>query len=65
MANRSQVTGCGAYLPLRVMSNVELARRVDTSDDWISKRTGIRQRHLAADGELTSDLGEKAARQRA
>ena len=49
MAVRSQVIGCGAYLPERVMSNSELAAQVDTSDAWISKRTGIRQRHLAAD----------------
>jgi len=63
MARRSQVTGCGAYLPQRVLSNDELARQVDTSDAWISKRTGIRQRHLAAEGECTSDLGEKAARE--
>ncbi|MDH3595762.1 MAG: ketoacyl-ACP synthase III [Rhodospirillales bacterium] len=58
---RSQVVGCGSYLPLRVMSNDELARTVDTSDEWIRKRTGIRERHLAADGEATSDLGLKAA----
>jgi len=61
MAIRSQVVGCGSYLPLRVMSNDELARTVDTSDEWIRKRTGIRERHLAADGEATSDLGLKAA----
>ena len=60
MAVRSQVVGCGAYLPSRVMTNNELASQVDTSDEWISKRTGIRQRHLAADGEVTSDLGLKA-----
>ncbi len=62
MAPRSQVVGCGAYLPLRVLSNQELARQVDTSDAWITKRTGIRQRHIAAEGEYTSDLGENAAR---
>jgi len=61
MVIRSQVFGCGSYLPLRVMSNEELARTVDTSDEWIRKRTGIRERHLAADGEATSDLGLKAA----
>ncbi len=61
MAIRSQVVGCGSYLPLRVMSNDELARTVDTSDEWIRKRTGIRERHLAADDEATSDLGLKAA----
>ncbi|MDH3473456.1 MAG: ketoacyl-ACP synthase III [Rhodospirillales bacterium] len=58
---RSQIAGCGSYLPDRVMSNEELARRVETSDEWISKRTGIRQRHLAAEGQVTSDLGFEAA----
>jgi 3-oxoacyl-[acyl-carrier-protein] synthase-3 len=48
-------------LPLKVMSNGELARQVETSDEWIRKRTGICQRHLAAEGEMTSDLGLKAA----
>ncbi len=62
MTIRSQVVGCGSYLPHKVMSNDELARTVDTSDEWIRKRTGIRERHLAADGETTSDLGLKAAR---
>ena len=61
MPLRSQVDGCGAYLPRKVVSNEELAARVDTSDAWIAKRTGIRQRHLAADGEVTSDLGFNAA----
>lgn len=57
----SQIIGSGSYLPERVVSNDELATRVDTSDEWISERTGIRQRHIAADGELTSDLAFKAA----
>jgi 3-oxoacyl-[acyl-carrier-protein] synthase-3 len=61
MAVRSQIVGCGSYLPLRVMQNEELAQQVDTSDQWIRKRTGIRQRHLATAGEMTSDLGLKAA----
>lgn len=56
------VTGCGAYLPERIVTNDELARRIDTSDEWISQRTGIRQRHIAADGELTSDLALAASR---
>ncbi len=60
-ALRSQIEGCGAYLPRQVVSNQELAKRVDTSDEWITKRTGIRQRHLVADGEVTSDLGFNAA----
>ena len=58
---RSVVQGCGAYLPDRVVSNDELAKKVDTSDEWIQQRTGIRQRHIAADGEFTSHLATKAA----
>jgi len=61
MARRTFVTGCGAYLPARVLTNDELAKSVDTSDEWIRQRTGIRQRHIAADGEVTSDLGLAAA----
>ncbi|GIK96637.1 MAG: 3-oxoacyl-[acyl-carrier-protein] synthase 3 [Alphaproteobacteria bacterium] len=61
MTIRSRVLGCGAYLPERVMTNAELAERVDTTDEWIRQRTGIAQRHIAADGELTSDLALKAA----
>jgi 3-oxoacyl-[acyl-carrier-protein] synthase-3 len=56
------VIGCGAYLPERIVTNDELARRIDTSDEWISQRTGIRQRHIAAEGELTSDLALAASR---
>lgn len=58
---RSVVLGCGAYLPERVLTNEELARTVDTSDEWIVQRTGIRERHIAADGEFTSHLATKAA----
>jgi len=58
---RSVVIGHGAYLPERVMTNAELAGMVDTSDEWIVQRTGIRQRHIAADGEFTSHLGLRAA----
>jgi 3-oxoacyl-[acyl-carrier-protein] synthase-3 len=61
MALYSKVTGCGAYLPSRVVSNAELAERVDTTDEWIRQRTGIFERRVAADGELTSDLGVHAA----
>jgi 3-oxoacyl-[acyl-carrier-protein] synthase III len=61
MSFRSRVIGCGAYLPERIVSNAELAERLDTSDDWIVQRTGIRQRHVAAPGELTSDLAVRAA----
>ena len=53
---RSRLVGCGAYLPDRVLSNDELSTRIDTSDEWIKTRTGIRQRHVAADDQLTSDL---------
>src|ERR1700690_3470048 len=62
MKLRAQVAGCGAYLPERVLTNDELARRLDTSDEWIRQRTGIGERRLAADGELTSDLAVVAAR---
>jgi 3-oxoacyl-[acyl-carrier-protein] synthase III len=63
MSFRSRVIGCGAYLPERIVTNAELARRLDTSDEWIVQRTGIRQRHVAAPGELTSDLAVHAAEQ--
>ncbi len=59
---RSVILGCGAHLPARALSNADLAQMVDTSDDWIVQRTGIRQRHVAAEGEVTSDLGLAAAR---
>src|SRR5882724_7571125 len=61
MQFRSQVIGCGGYLPERIVTNDELARRLDTSDEWIVQRTGIRQRHIAAEGELCSDLARRAA----
>jgi 3-oxoacyl-[acyl-carrier-protein] synthase-3 len=56
------VIGCGAFLPSKVLTNHDLARMVDTSDEWITERTGIKQRHIAADGEKTSDLGLAAAK---
>ena len=59
---RSVVTGCGSYLPERRVTNDDLSKMVDTTDEWIVERTGIRARHIAADGELTSDLALKAAR---
>jgi 3-oxoacyl-[acyl-carrier-protein] synthase III len=59
---RCVTVGCGSYLPARVLTNNDLARMVDTSDDWITQRTGIRERHVAADGEMTSDLALAAAR---
>ena len=58
---RSHVVGCGGYLPERVVTNDELAKTLDTTDAWIRQRTGICQRHIAAEGELTSDLAVKAA----
>ena len=59
----SRIVGTGGYLPSRVISNEELAQRVDTSDEWIRSRTGIRQRHIAADDEQTSDLARAASLQ--
>lgn len=61
MVIRSIVAGCGSYLPQRVVTNDELSKHVDTSDAWIVERTGIRQRHIAAEGEKTSDLAIAAA----
>ena len=59
---RSRIIGCGAYLPSTILTNHDLATRVDTSDEWIVQRSGIRQRHVAAEGELTSDLALAASR---
>jgi 3-oxoacyl-[acyl-carrier-protein] synthase III len=59
---RSVVLGCGSYLPSRILGNAELSRMVDTSDEWIAQRTGIRARHIAAEGETTSDMALAAAR---
>ena len=59
---RSVVLGCGSYLPAHILSNDELARSVETTDEWIVQRTGIRERHIAVAGELTSDLALNAAR---
>ena len=58
---RSQVIGCGSFLPERILTNAELAKKVDTSDDWIASRTGIRRRHIAVPGETTADLAVKSA----
>ncbi|MGO8954003.1 MAG: beta-ketoacyl-ACP synthase III [Rhodomicrobium sp.] len=58
---RSVVLGCGAYLPSKILTNADLARMVDTTDEWITERTGIKARHIAAEGENTSDLGVAAA----
>lgn len=59
---RSAVRGVGSALPARIMKNAEFETLVDTSDEWIVQRTGIRQRHIAADDETTASLGEAAAR---
>jgi 3-oxoacyl-[acyl-carrier-protein] synthase-3 len=59
--HRSVVLGCGSYLPARILTNAELAAQVDTSDEWIVQRTGIRERHIAGQGEFTSHLAIKAA----
>jgi 3-oxoacyl-[acyl-carrier-protein] synthase-3 len=56
------VLGCGSYLPERILTNAELATQIDTSDEWIVQRTGIRKRHVAAEGEFTSHLAINAAR---
>ncbi len=60
---RSVIRGIGAHLPARIMTNDDLSEFVETSNDWIVERTGIHQRHIAEDGETTSDLGVAAARQ--
>jgi 3-oxoacyl-[acyl-carrier-protein] synthase-3 len=61
MTRRSLILGSGSYLPERIVTNAELAKTVSTSDEWIVERSGIRQRHIAADGQFTSDLALKAA----
>jgi len=58
----SRIAGTGSCLPEQVLTNDDLAKRVDTSDEWIRSRTGIRERHIAAKGQTTGDLGEQAAR---
>jgi 3-oxoacyl-[acyl-carrier-protein] synthase-3 len=58
----SRIAGTGSYLPEKIVTNADLERLVDTSDEWIRSRTGIKQRHVAADGETTTDLAEHAAR---
>ena len=58
---RSILTGTGSWLPEKILTNDDLSKIVDTSDEWIRTRTGIRQRHIAAEGELTSDLATRAA----
>ena len=62
MARRSFIRGTGGYLPEKILTNDELSKMVDTTDEWIRERTGIKRRHVAADGELTSDIATAAAR---
>ena len=57
-----RIAGLGKYLPQRVLTNDDLARMVDTSDEWIRERSGIRERHLASDEETASSMGLEAAR---
>ncbi|MEM8825318.1 MAG: beta-ketoacyl-ACP synthase III [Pseudomonadota bacterium] len=61
-ARRARIVGTGSYLPANVVTNTELSSRVDTSDEWIVERTGIQRRHMAAEGEMTSDLATAAAK---
>jgi 3-oxoacyl-[acyl-carrier-protein] synthase-3 len=61
MTRRAAIIGTGSHLPRRCVTNAELAARVDTSDEWIVERTGIRQRHIAGDDETTSSLATEAA----
>jgi len=62
MKRHARVMGTGSYLPENIVTNEDLARRIDTTDDWIFSRSGIRQRHIAARDEFTCDLAEQAAR---
>ena len=58
---RALIAGTGSYLPKKILTNHDLERMVDTSDEWITKRTGIKERHIAASNEAASDLTIKAA----
>jgi 3-oxoacyl-[acyl-carrier-protein] synthase-3 len=58
----SRIAGTGSYLPEKILTNADLELLVDTSDEWIVSRTGIERRHVAAEGETTTDLAERAAR---
>ncbi|MDP6552289.1 MAG: beta-ketoacyl-ACP synthase III [Arenicellales bacterium] len=63
MISAARITGTGSYLPEKILTNKEMEQFLDTSDDWIYSRSGIRQRHIAAEGEFTCDLAEVAARE--
>src|ERR1700723_2585226 len=58
----ARIAGTGSYLPEKILTNAQLEKLVDTSDEWIRTRTGIEQRHVAAEGETTTDLAEHASR---
>ena len=58
----SRIAGTGSYLPEQVVTNFDLEKRMDTTDEWIRTRTGIERRHIAAEGETTVDMAEHAAR---
>ncbi|HOS93980.1 MAG TPA: hypothetical protein PLQ54_11750, partial [Armatimonadota bacterium] len=60
---RAAIRGVGHYIPQKVLTNADLERMVDTSDEWITERTGIRERRIAADHETASTMGTEAARQ--
>lgn len=57
-----RIIGTGSYAPEKILTNADLEKMVETSDEWITTRTGIKQRHIAADGVATSDLAVQAAR---
>ena len=59
---RSVILGCGSYLPAQILTNSDLARKVDTTDEWIVQRTGIHERRIAAPGEVTSQMATHAGR---
>ncbi len=63
MRRSASIVATGAYLPSRVLTNADLEHMVETTDEWIISRTGIRERRIAADDEFTSDMGAKAAQQ--
>ena len=63
MSHSARITGTGSYLPQKVLTNKDLEQFLDTTEEWIFSRSGIRQRHIAAEGEFTSDLAEVASRE--
>src|SRR3989304_3516753 len=59
---RARIIGTGSYVPKRVLTNHDLEKMIETSDEWITERTGIKERRIAAEGETTSDMAAKAAK---